>query len=128
MSRQKELSPEWFQSICPKEYGPIEPDDLREDISLELGEPLSLREDEVYSFLASRGPTFTSSKALYQEFWGESEPHIDVSGIVSQIIGRIKSKLGETAIIARPGFGYVTRRGRICYQVEMNKKGQQPKA
>lgn len=115
----KELGPEWFISACPKEDGEIDPDDLRSDISNQLGKPLTMREEQIYEFLSTQ-QSFTSSETIYKEFLGEphQKSHSNIiHGTVGLWIFRIKEKLGETSIINRYGFGYMTRNNYIKSEV-----------
>ena len=124
MAKQEALPTEWYQPIDPNEKM-IQPSDIRDDVSYQLGERLTARENRVYLFLLNQGGNYTPTGALYDHFW--SVPGLEVApstkvDFVSVPISKIRKKLGETSIITKWGSGYVTRRGLILSKVASNPK------
>lgn len=102
----------------------IEPEKLRDDVSHKLGQPLAPRERELFVCLLSNGAEPMEAKELYKEvtnsqFIPDKET---VSGFVGSLVRRVRDKLGNEAIITKPGSGYLARNRLIREQVEKSKK------
>lgn len=89
---------------------------LRTDFSDKLGEPLSMHELRVYTVIdkASRMKHWTKTDELAELFDADRFT-------VWAWINRIRSKLGETALVWKKDKGYQTSRAVIGRQVWRNK-------
>ena len=96
----------------------------REDYSDNLGKPLGPLQQDCYDLihqLTSQGPV--SIKVLVERFYLPGDGILKENKKATQhLVFVIKEKLGKTAIINRPGWGYLSRRRLIELNVPTRKR------
>jgi hypothetical protein len=113
----KELSGNWLAGLTGET---LNHSDIRADVSLKLGKELTAVERKCYGILMLFGIQPATTQDIYQQLYGSTDWPENMGSNISQLVNHIRAKLGETAIISRPGFGYITRRGLIEHMVKNN--------
>ena len=97
---------------------------FRPDQTEKLGEPLSAREVECYLIICRSGVLPIKTPDIFKIMFGypgmNMPSKVAVNTNVGTNIRRIRLKLGDEAIINRPGFGYIARIQLIQYLVVQN--------
>jgi len=102
----KELLGKWLVGL---EGEALNSQDIRADVSPKLGQELTSTERKCYGIIVSSGQQRLSAESLYQILYGFADSPERMSNAIAVLIGRIRAKLGETAIITSRGDGYTAR-------------------
>lgn len=97
---------------------------LRKDYSCKLGKPLSSQEYRFYRYICESGVTGCVSVDTFKNsFYLQDEKLSQYNeGIIFKTVSRIRDKLGRSAIIYKPGLGYLSSRVSIELSVPVQNR------
>lgn len=108
----KELDSSWLKNIDP-EGEPLNPEDLRSDVSNLLGKRPSRQLDLCYRIIHNNGVEPISVDEIYKKLYGLYPETEHDKYTVWVLISRIRENLGSGSIMTFRKEGYVTRRAFI---------------